>query len=81
MDVEQRHDLWGYLRELNEMGKTIILTSHYLEEIQALCDDIAIINRGQIVAHGTKAEFMKDGKSVEEAYLEITRAANNNSAV
>ncbi|MCB9812682.1 ABC transporter ATP-binding protein [Candidatus Nomurabacteria bacterium] len=81
VDVEQRHDLWGYLRELNEMGKTIILTSHYLEEIQALCDDIAIINRGQIVAHGTKAEFMKDGKSVEEAYLEITRAANNNSAV
>ncbi|MCA9354653.1 MAG: ABC transporter ATP-binding protein [Candidatus Kaiserbacteria bacterium] len=73
VDVEQRHDLWGYLRELNAMGKTIILTSHYLEEIQALCNDIAIINDGKIVAQGTKAEFMKDGKSVEDTYLEITR--------
>ncbi len=77
VDVEQRHDLWAYLKEMNERGKTIILTSHYLEEIQYLCNDIAIINNGQIVAEGTKEEFMKDGKSVEEAYLEITRGANN----
>lgn len=76
VDVEQRHDLWQYLKEMNERGKTIILTSHYLEEIQYLCNDIAIINHGQIVAEGTKAEFMKDGKSVEETYLAITRAAN-----
>lgn len=73
VDVEQRHDLWQYLKEMNERGKTIILTSHYLEEIQYLCKEIAIINHGQIVAEGTKEEFMKDGKSVEERYLEITR--------
>lgn len=79
VDVEQRHDLWGYLQELNEQGKTIILTSHYLEEIQALCNDIAIINNGQIVAEGTKAEFMKDGKSVEQTYLEITRKNKQDS--
>lgn len=72
VDVEQRYELWKYLRELNENGKTIILTSHYLEEIQALCNDIAIINNGKIVAEGTKEEFMRDGKSVEETYLEIT---------
>lgn len=76
VDVEQRHDLWAYLKEMNERGKTIILTSHYLEEIQYLCRDIAIINHGKIVAEGTKEEFMKDGKSVEETYLEITRADN-----
>lgn len=76
VDVEQRHDLWEYLKEMNERGKTIILTSHYLEEIQYLCKDIAIINHGKIVAEGTKEEFMKDGKSVEQAYLEITRADN-----
>lgn len=73
VDVEQRHDLWEYLKEMNERGKTIILTSHYLEEIQYLCKDIAIINHGKIVAEGTKEEFMKDGKSVEQRYLEITK--------
>ncbi len=73
VDVEQRHDLWEYLKEMNQRGKTIILTSHYLEEIQYLCNEIAIINKGKIVAQGTKEEFMKDGKSVEETYLEITK--------
>lgn len=73
VDVEQRHDLWRYLKEMNERGKTIILTSHYLEEIQYLCNEIAIINHGKIVANGTKEEFMRGGKSVEERYLEITR--------
>lgn len=73
VDVEQRHDLWEYLKEMNQRGKTIILTSHYLEEIQYLCNQIAIINHGKIVANGSKEEFMRDGKSVEERYLEITR--------
>ncbi len=73
VDVEQRHDLWAYLKEMNERGKTIILTSHYLEEIQYLCNDIAIINNGRIIAEGTKKDFMKGGKSIEEAYLEATR--------
>ncbi len=77
VDVEQRRDLWAYLKEMNEGGKTIILTSHYLEEIQYLCNEIAIINHGRIVAEGSKEEFMKDGKSVEERYLEITREDNN----
>ena len=76
IDVEQRHALWGYLKEMNERGKTIILTSHYLEEIQYLCNEIAIINHGRIVKEGTKEEFLKDGKSVEETYLEITREDN-----
>lgn len=73
VDVEQRHDLWAYLKELNAGGKTIILTSHYLEEIQHLCNDIAIINNGKIVAEGTKEEFMKEGKSVEQTYLEVIK--------
>ncbi len=72
VDVKQRHDLWQYLKELNEQGKTIILTSHYLEEVQYLCNDIAVINHGKIIAHDTKAEFTKDGKSLEESYLKIT---------
>lgn len=79
VDVEQRHDLWEYLKEMNQRGKTIILTSHYLEEIQYLCDHIAIINNGKIVANKSKAEFMKGGQSVEEAYLKITREDNKST--
>lgn len=81
VDVEQRHDLWEYLKEMNERGKTIILTSHYLEEIQYLCNHIAIINHGKIVTNKSKAEFMQGGKSVEEAYLEITREDNRAQTV
>lgn len=73
VDVEQRRDLWNYLKEMNERGKTIILTSHYLEEIQYLCNDIAVINNGEIIWHGSKAEFMAEGKSVEDKYLELLK--------
>lgn len=77
VDVEQRHELWKYFRELNQAGKTIILTSHYLEEVELLCNEIAIINKGKVVAQGTKDEFIKDGKSLEKRYLEITKSENH----
>ena len=73
VDVQLRHELWKYLEDLNAAGKTIILTSHYIEEVQRLCNDIAIINDGKIAARGTKEEMIKDGKSLEEKYLEITK--------
>lgn len=73
VDVELRHELWGYLRELNEAGKTIILTSHYLEEVELLCNRIAIINKGKLVAIGDKSEFTGGGKRLEHRYLELTR--------
>lgn len=74
VDVEQRHALWEYLKEMNGRGKTIILTSHYLEEIQQLCKEIAVINHGNIIWNGSKEEFMEGGsKSVEERYLELLK--------
>lgn len=73
VDVEMRHDLWRYLKELNTAGKTIILTSHYLEEVEMLCSRIAIINKGVIAAIGKKEDFISDGKKLEQAYLEITQ--------
>lgn len=76
VDVEQRHELWELFRELNKAGKTIILTSHYIEEVELLCDRVAIINKGKIVSDRAKSEFIKDGKSLEERYLEITRETN-----
>ncbi|MBU1916691.1 MAG: ABC transporter ATP-binding protein [bacterium] len=48
VDVEQRHDLWKYLRRLNAEGTTIILTTHYIDEAQALCERVGIINLGEI---------------------------------
>jgi ABC-2 type transport system ATP-binding protein len=50
VDVELRRQLWAYVQELNARGVTIVLTTHYLEEAQALCDTIAIVNHGQVVA-------------------------------
>src|ERR1700733_1471877 len=68
VDVELRLDLWRYLAELNREGKTILLTSHYLEEIERLCRTIAIISKGQIVREGPKEDFLR-GHGLEHAYL------------
>jgi len=73
VDVELRRDLWRYLTELNRDGKTILLTSHYLEEVQRLCRAIAIINDGRIVHEGPKADFLTTG-DLEAAYLAATGA-------
>lgn len=73
VDVELRHDLWRYMEELNAKGKTIILTSHYLEEVEKLAKRIAIINKGKVVAEGDREEFIKDGDRLEQAYLRITK--------
>lgn len=50
VDIELRQQLWQYVKDLNESGTTVILTTHYLEEAEELCDTIAIINHGQVVA-------------------------------
>lgn len=72
VDVELRHDMWNFLRELNEKGVTIILTTHYLEEAEKLCKRLAIINHGEIKRLGTMAEVC-GGKPLESVYLEITK--------
>jgi ABC-2 type transport system ATP-binding protein len=66
VDVELRQQLWRYLRGLNNRGTTILLTTHYLEEAEELCDRIAIINHGQLVACDSKAALLRrlDNKSV-----------------
>ena len=50
VDIELRQSLWGFVRELNDNGTTVVLTTHYLEEAEELCDRIAIINQGQVTA-------------------------------
>jgi ABC-2 type transport system ATP-binding protein len=69
VDVETRHALWKFLRELHTGGKTILLTSHYLEEVEALCERVAIIKDGQILMDDTTKNLTQD-KSLEKVYLE-----------
>ena len=59
VDVELRRSLWEYVRKLNAQGVTIVLTTHYLEEAQEMCDQIAIVNHGQIIACEPTASLLK----------------------
>ena len=60
VDIELRHMLWDYLKELNNEGKTILLTTHYIEEAEKLCDEIAIINNGEIIKQGQTKSIIKE---------------------
>jgi ABC-2 type transport system ATP-binding protein len=73
VDVELRYKLWGYIRELNRGGMTILLTTHYLEEAEALCEEIALINGGNIVARGSSEDLKNDyqARNVEEVYMKV----------
>ena len=58
VDIELRRQLWDYVQELHKRGTTVILTTHYLEEAEALCDQIAIIHQGRIVANESKSSLL-----------------------
>jgi ABC-2 type transport system ATP-binding protein len=60
VDIELRRGMWDFLRELNKSGTTIILTTHYLEEAEQLCEQIAIVNKGEIVKQGTVKELLEE---------------------
>jgi ABC-2 type transport system ATP-binding protein len=59
VDVEQRHELWDYLRGLNRDGTTIILTTHYIDEAEALCERVGIINHGRIIELGAPKSLIE----------------------
>ncbi len=59
VDVELRHNLWRYMRKLNKEGLTILLTTHYLEEAEGLCDRTAIINEGKLIAIDKTKKLIK----------------------
>jgi ABC-2 type transport system ATP-binding protein len=59
VDIELRRSMWGFLEELNRQGTTIILTTHYLEEAEALCRNIAIIDHGRILRNTSKRELLR----------------------
>ena len=69
VDIELRQQLWDYVRSLNAQGVTVVLTTHYLEEAEQLCDRIAIINHGQLIANETTRTLV--GMAQEKA-VEVT---------
>lgn len=72
VDVELRQQLWEYIRRLNREGTTILLTTHYLEEAEELCDRIAIIHYGRLIACDSKANLLRGFDSKQ---LVVTLAA------
>jgi|TARA_Y100000310_G_scaffold114080_2_gene112554 ABC-2 type transport system ATP-binding protein len=60
VDVELRHELWDYLRELHQNGKTILLTTHYIEEAELLCEKVGIIDKGKIIKEGSPADLTRE---------------------
>lgn len=71
LDVSARREVWNILKDLKEKGMTIVLTTHYMEEAEFLCDYILLIKNGQKVMEGTVQEVIQQGnyKNLEEAYL------------
>ena len=59
VDIEIRHSMWAFLRELNQAGKTIILTTHYLEEAEQLCRKVAIIHKGEIIVNSLMRTLLR----------------------
>ena len=74
VDVELRDQLWSYIQKLNKKGKTIILTTHYLEEAENLCDEIAIINKGKIIAYD-KTENLKKIFGKKKIVIELKKSS------
>lgn len=72
VDVEMRRGMWDFLAELNSQGRTIILTTHYLEEAEQLCNQIAIITNGKIVENTSKRELLR--KLDKETFVFDTKA-------
>jgi ABC-2 type transport system ATP-binding protein len=73
VDVELRLELWHYVQRINDEGTSILLTTHYIEEAEQLCDRIAFINDGQIVGEGTSSQLADryGVANLEDAYLAL----------
>jgi len=69
VDVELRQQLWSYVRQLNAAGTTVLLTTHYLEEAEELCDRIAIIDRGRVIAAEPTAALLRRLDSKELVFI------------
>ena len=77
VDVELRAEIWRLVKDLNAAGTTILLTTHYLEEAEALCDEIALLSTGQIVERGSSSDLRSrhTARDISEVYRLVMTAA------
>ena len=80
VDIELRQQLWAYIRKLNKYGTTIILTTHYLEEAEELCDTIAIVDHGEIIRCAPTKEILSDADS-KNITLILSKEYNDKSTI
>ena len=75
VDVNLRKQLWNYIIKLNKMGTTILLTTHYIEEAERLCDRISIIDKGNLIIAEKKIKIMKQfkKKKLEDIFVNLTK--------
>lgn len=74
MDPQSRRAVWDFIRELRKQGRTIILTTHYMEEAEELCDRVGIVDHGKLIALGSP-RHLKDkfnAKDLEEVFIQLT---------
>ena len=74
MDPQSRHAVWDFIKEQKTKGKTIVLTTHYMEEAEELCDRVGIIDHGKLIALGTPKELIAKNnvKNLEEVFIQLT---------
>ena len=75
LDPAARRDTWALVRRLRTRGVTVVLVTHAMDEAEALCDRIAVIARGRIVAEGTPDDVRGGHRTLDDAYLELTTSA------
>jgi len=73
LDPQVRHKIWELIKNLKAQGITIVLTTHYIEEAENLCDRVAILNRGRLVALDTVKNLCAGRRSLEERFIELTK--------
>jgi ABC-2 type transport system ATP-binding protein len=74
LDPSARRDTWGLIRDMRERGVTVVLVTHFMDEAEVLCDRIAIIDQGRVIAEGSPRELITKGQSdsLEGAYFALT---------
>ncbi|MGD0319363.1 MAG: ABC transporter ATP-binding protein [Nitrososphaerales archaeon] len=74
MDPQSRRAIWDFIMELRDKGKTIVLTTHYMEEAEELCDRVGIIDHGKLIALGSPAELKSQygARDLEDVFIQLT---------
>ena len=74
MDPQSRHAVWDFIKNQKNQGKTVVLTTHYMEEAEELCDRVGIIDRGKLIAEGSPEALIAEHqvKNLEELFIKLT---------